>query len=92
MLAQEGETITYVLCTGGGFETVTVPLHEDGSGTADEWCDFYSVLVPALPFGAPDVAPIQLEVARLSVIVPVQLHAALVGLPPFSSRAPPLFG
>ena len=90
MLVTHGDTLTYVLCTGGELETVQIALDGDKSEARDLSCDFFAAQVANLTTEAPDV----LEYAA-TLSAQVASNEAAVVLPrrlwhPNSARAPPL--
>lgn len=89
MLALEGDTISYVLCTGGGMETVEVALDGAEPREIDLGCDFFAAQIAALPVMAPVAVVTSADPARLAP-APVALVVAGHDVwSPYTSRAPP---
>jgi len=91
MLALDGDTITYIICTGGEPETVTVALNGDGGngGEIDLGCDFFTAQITSFPISAPNVLP---EPAEAEILAPVQqiaLDLSRKTWRPYIPRSPP---
>ena len=89
MLVLDGDTITFELCTGGETVSVTMALSDDPQETIDLSCEFFSAQIAALPFLAPDVAPINAVATQLAQTVAPSTATGQIGWLSYSSRAPP---
>lgn len=89
MLVTHGDTLTYVLCTGGELETVRIALGEKQSDERDLSCDFFAAQIANLSAGTADV-PLYDYVASEQTrpaAPPLTLQRRLWS--PVSARAPP---
>jgi len=90
MLAFDGDTITYALCTSGETEAVTVALGGENTPDIDLGCDFFAAQIADLPILAPDAAFSQIDPAQLPPVPVLRIAGPLAAWPPYTSRAPPV--
>lgn len=72
MLDRVGDSISYVICTGGESFSITVSLADGGpvpAGTEDDGCDFFAHQIATQPLVAPVALPVvNQRYARLEVV------------------------
>ena len=87
MVAVEGETLTYILCSGDALTTVTVSLEGEGHDEADTGCDFFAREVADL---VPPATLAPRPTAFERVAVPAESDATWHPVQHrFKARAPP---
>lgn len=92
MLVMQGDTITYILCSGSDVKTVTVALDDEESQEIDLGCDFFAAQIAALTVSAPDAA---FSIVKLADLPAFEAEVTAVASFPWSNyapRAPPVLG
>jgi len=92
MLAVEGDTVAYVICTAGEVKNITVSLDQSDGGheEIDAACDFFASQIAAFPFSTPNVESADLIAIEAVAVQPDPLDAQALALHPYTPRAPPL--
>ena len=90
MLVTQGDTLTYVLCTGGEPETVRIALGGEESEERDLSCDFFAAQVANLTAETPDVPAYAYVVSDRATPVLPTLAGQRRLWSPNSARAPPV--
>lgn len=88
MLVLEGETLTFVICTGGEPETATVSLGDEREEINLE-CDFFAAQVAALISAPQYSAPSTFEADEVLLSLSTQQISARKTKQPFAPRGPP---